>query len=190
MKTPSVAAHPMNPVQSEFVSPSNHKCDLEGMHGNESLQIAVISVLGTEWAPLEGTVGKNYVDIENDRGETLRYRKHVNGRGLIAHGARVHPTAVVEAGAYVEPGVQIAAGAHVGRGVWVESDAVIGPDVEIAPHAHIGSGAAIGAGAKIGVRTQVGTGARVAVGSLIGDDETIGDGERVATDQKGLRLAA
>ena len=29
----------------------------------------------------EGTVGKNYIDIENDRGETLRYRKHVNGRG-------------------------------------------------------------------------------------------------------------
>ena len=24
-------------------------------------------------------MGKNYVDIENDRGETLRYRKHVNG---------------------------------------------------------------------------------------------------------------
>ena len=39
---------------------------------------------------------------------TLRYRKHVNGRGLIAHGAKVHPSAIVEAGAYVEPGVQIA----------------------------------------------------------------------------------
>ena len=33
-------------------------------------------------------MGKNYVDIENERGETLRYRKHVNGRGLIANGAR------------------------------------------------------------------------------------------------------
>ena len=52
----------------------------------------------------------NYVDIENDRGELLRYRKHVNGRGLIAHGAKVHPSAIVEAGAYVEPGAQIAAG--------------------------------------------------------------------------------
>jgi len=61
---------------------------------------------------------------------------------------------------------------------------------DIAPHAHIGSGAAIGAGAKIGVRTYVGAGARVAVGSLIGDDETIGDSERVATDRRGLRLAA
>ena len=72
-------------------------------------------------------MGKNYIDIENDRGETLRYRKHTNGRGLIANGAKVHPTAVVEAGAYVEPGVQIAAGAEVGRGAWIESDAVIGP---------------------------------------------------------------
>ena len=69
-------------------------------------------------------MGKNYVDIEDDRGETLRYRKHVNGRGLIANGAKVHASAVVEAGAYIEPGVQIAAGAHVGRGVWIENDVV------------------------------------------------------------------
>ena len=81
-------------------------------------------------------MGKNYVDIENDRGETLRYRKHANGRGLIAHGAKVHPTALVETGAYVEPGVQIAAGAH------------------------------------------------------IGDDETIAAGDFVATDKRGLHLAA
>ena len=45
-------------------------------------------------------------------------------------------------------------------------------------------------GAKIGVRTYVGRDARVAVGSLIGDDETIADGEQVATDKRGLRLAA
>ena len=38
-------------------------------------------------------MGKNYVDIEDDQGKTLRYRKHVNGRGLIAHGAKVHPQA-------------------------------------------------------------------------------------------------
>ena len=49
-------------------------------------------------------MGKNYIDIENDRGEPLRYRKHTNGRGLIAHGAKVHPSAIIEAGAYVEPG--------------------------------------------------------------------------------------
>ena len=34
------------------------------------------------------------------------------------------------------------------------------------------------------------TDAKVAGGSLIGDDETVGDGERVATDKRGLRLAA
>ena len=77
---------------------------------------ALGKVLGPN-GPVEEIVGKNYVDIENDHGETLRYRKHANGRGLIAHGAKVHPTAIVEAGAYVEPGVQIAAGARIGRGV-------------------------------------------------------------------------
>ncbi|NKF32519.1 transferase, partial [Pseudomonas sp. BGM005] len=25
-------------------------------------------------------MGKNYIDIENDQGATLRYRKHANGR--------------------------------------------------------------------------------------------------------------
>ena len=60
-------------------------------------------------------MGKNYVDIEDGRGGTLRYRKHANGRGLIAHGAKVHPQAIVEAGAYVEPGAKGGAGAHVAR---------------------------------------------------------------------------
>ena len=104
-------------------------------------------------------MGKNYVDIENDRGEVLRYRKHANGRGLIAHGAKVHPTATVELGAYVEPGVRIAEGVYVGRGVWVETDAVIGPDARIAPHAHIGSGAAAD-GSVVG--TNVGANANAA----------------------------
>jgi acetyltransferase-like isoleucine patch superfamily enzyme len=45
-------------------------------------------------------------------------------------------------------------------------------------------------GAKIGVRTFIGAGARVAGESLIGDDESVGDGERIATDRRGLRLAA
>ena len=84
------------------------------MIGNEFLAREVIHMLGTAAVPQEGIVGKNYVDIENDRGDTLRYRKHANGRGLIAHGAKVHPTAVVEAGAYVEPGAQVAAGVRIG----------------------------------------------------------------------------
>ncbi|EED6225896.1 transferase, partial [Salmonella enterica subsp. enterica serovar Haifa] len=52
-------------------------------------------------------MGKNYVDIENDHGATLRYRKHANGRGLVAHGAKVHPKAHIEAGAYIEPGARV-----------------------------------------------------------------------------------
>ncbi len=124
------------------------------MHGNEIGPASVVTQVGSPESRSEGIVGKNYIDIENDHGETLRYRKHVNGRGLVAHGAKVHPSALVENGAYVEPGVQIAAGVRVGRGAWIESDAVIGPEAHIEPHAHICSGAVIGAGAHIGVRTQ------------------------------------
>ena len=81
--------------------------------------------------------------------------------------------------------------ALIDEGMWSQYlEVAIGPDAEIAPHAHIGPRAAIGPRAKIGVRTQIGHDARVAGGSLIGDDETVGDGERVATDRRGLRLAA
>ena len=68
--------------------------------------------------------------------------------------------------------------------------AVIGPEADIQAHAHVGRGAAVGAKAKIGVRTHVGEHAMVQAGSLIGDDVTIADGEHVATDRRGLWLAA
>ena len=53
-------------------------------------------------------MGKNYIDIDDDQGGTLRYRKHANGRGTV-HGGIVsgwvdsalgYATATV-----VEPGV-------------------------------------------------------------------------------------
>lgn len=40
------------------------------------------------------------------------------------------------------------------------------------------------------VLAVVGANARVAGGSLIADDAQIADGEKVATDRRGLRLAA
>ena len=40
------------------------------------------------------------------------------------------------------------------------------------------------------VRTQVGSGSRVAPAALIGDDEIIPPGTEIATDPRGLRLAA
>jgi len=186
---PSVAAGLNHPVRLVRDICAAAECG-NGMSCNGVALIPVHSAYLGLCAGGGKTVGKNYVDIEKESGETLRYRKHVNGRGLIAHGAKVHPTAVVETGAYVEPGAQIAAGVHVHHGAWIESDAVIGPEAEIAAHAHIGPGAAVGARSKIGVRTSVGDHAIIAMGSLIGDDEIIADRERVATDKRGLRLAA
>ena len=86
-------------------------------------------------------MGKNYVDIENDHGETLRYRKHSNGRGLIAHGAKVHPTAVIEAASGRIPSrvlLRLAAGALALAGLGLlalERRATRRTRTDVAPHA-------------------------------------------------------
>ena len=41
-------------------------------------------------------MGISYVEFEDEAGVLRRYRKHVNGRGLVATTAKVDPTAFVD----------------------------------------------------------------------------------------------
>ena len=50
-----------------------------------------------------GYVGISYVEFEDEAGILRRYRKHVNGRGLVATTAKVDATAFVDPTAYVDP---------------------------------------------------------------------------------------
>ena len=59
-------------------------------------------------------MGISYVEFEDEAGVLRRYRKHVNGRGLVATTAKVDPTAFVDPTAYVDPGAEVQRGAQIG----------------------------------------------------------------------------
>ncbi|MCU1514344.1 MAG: pglD, partial [Microbacteriaceae bacterium] len=46
-------------------------------------------------------------EIENEFGEAIRYRRHTNGRGMIAVGAHVDESAFVDSNTYVEARARI-----------------------------------------------------------------------------------
>ena len=70
-------------------------------------------------------MGISYVEFEDDAGVLRRYRKHVNGRGLVATTAKVDPTAFVDPTAYVDPGAEVQRGAQIGHGAWIDRDAIV-----------------------------------------------------------------
>jgi hypothetical protein len=55
----------------------------------------------------EENVGISYVEFEDEAGVLRRYRKHANGRGLVATTAKVDATAFVDPTAYVDPGAEV-----------------------------------------------------------------------------------
>lgn len=150
---------------------------------------ALLSVAPSQ-VPPEAVVSKNYVDIEFDDGTVLRYRKHANGRGLVAHGAKVHADAFVAPNAYIEPGAQVGAGACVGTGAWIESGAIVATGVHIEPGAHIGRNAHVGEDVRVGVRVHLGTAAIVLPGTQLPADVTIAPGSKVVPTERGYAVAA
>ena len=92
----------------------------------------------------EEHVGISYVEFEDEAGITRRYRKHVNGRGLVATTAKVDPTAFVDPKAYVDPGAEVQRAAQIGPGAWIESDAIVAERAVIGVNAHVGRRAVVG----------------------------------------------
>ena len=85
-----------------------------------------------------------------------------------AEGARVHPSARIEAGVTIDPLAVIGPRAEVGTGTVVGAGAVIGPDVCIGRHCAIGAGATI-------------------LNALIGDRVTLQPGVRLGHDGSAYR---
>src|SRR6187200_3398408 len=98
----------------------------------------------------EENVGISYVEFEDENGVLRRYRKHVNGRGLVATTAKVDPTAFVDPTAYVDPGAEVQRNANIGPGAWIESDAIVAERAVIGVNAHIGRRAVVGRNAVVG----------------------------------------
>lgn len=80
-----------------------------------------------------------------------------------ADGARVHPSARIEAGVTIDPLAVIGPGAEVGGGTLIAAGAAIGPDVCVGRHCAIGAGATV-IDALIGDRVVLGPGVRLGHG--------------------------
>jgi len=77
-----------------------------------------------------------------------------------AEGARLHPSARIEAGATIDPLAMIGPRAEVGAGTVIAAGAAIGPDVRVGRHCAIGPGATV-INALIGDRVMLQPGARL-----------------------------
>lgn len=94
----------------------------------------------------------------------------------------IHPQSSVSAHARLSAGCFVAAqavvapGARLGLSVIVNHGAVVDHDVEVGDFSHVAPHAALGGAARIGKRVLVGSGARVLPGLAIGDDVVIGAG--------------
>ncbi len=115
----------------------------------------------------EENVGITYVEFEDEAGTLRRYRKHVNGRGLVATTAKVDPTAFVDPTAYVDPGAEVQRGAQIGPGGWVDRDAIVAERAVIGVNAHVGPRAVVGRNAVVGPYATIGANARVQNGARV-----------------------
>ena len=108
-------------------------------------------------------MGITYVEFEDEAGVLRRYRKHVNGRGLVATTAKVDKTAFVDPTAYVDPGAEVKHGAQIGPGAWIDRDAIVAERAVVGVNVHVGPRAVIGRNAVLGPYANI---ALDAVGAL------------------------
>jgi UDP-3-O-[3-hydroxymyristoyl] glucosamine N-acyltransferase len=114
-------------------------------------------------------------EIEDEFGTVTRYRRHPNGRGLVATDASVDPTAFLAPSVYVESGARVGRSARIHAGTWVDREAVVGPHAEIGASVHVGAAAVVGEGAHIGSHSKIGARAHIGAGARIAQDQQVGD---------------
>ncbi|MWV49336.1 hypothetical protein GRS96_08605 [Rathayibacter sp. VKM Ac-2803] len=115
--------------------------------------------------------------------DEIVYRRHANGRGMVAPGSRVAATAFVETGAYVEPGANVGERAWIGAGSWIDRDAMIGHSAFIGANVHVGPEAIVGPGARIGSYSRIGDSAVIATGARVDRDTFVAPGSRFGLDE-------
>src|SRR3954462_10736182 len=107
---------------------------------------------GNSGAPIRvvhSEMGKQFEEFE-DGGVVLKYRRHSNGRGLVAMTAKADPTAYVAPTAYIEADSRVAQDGRMGEGGWIGRDPRVGRGSILGAKVHIGPGSVSGRGAKIG----------------------------------------
>ncbi len=128
-------------------------------------------------------------EIEDEFGTVTRYRRHPNGRGLVATDAAVDPTAFLAPTVYVESGARVGRAVHIAAGSWVDREAVVGPHTEIGAAVHVGAAALVGEGVHVGSHTKIGARASIGAGTRIAADQKIDD-DAVVPQQSAFGAAA
>lgn len=118
---------------------------------------------------------KMSVEVELNKGEVTKYRRHGNGRGLISPSAEVNLSAFVSSAAYVESEAQIGAQSWIGQGSWIDHGAILGARVFVGANVHVGADAFVGNDARLGSNTHIGRGAFIADGAIIDHEIRVPD---------------
>ncbi len=116
---------------------------------------------------------KRYEDLEKDDGTVVRYRRHENGDGLVAAGARVDPSAFVASTAWVDPGAVVGPDVRIGAHTWLEAGAKVQAGARLGTHVHVGKDAVVGLRARLGSRVTVAARAVVEHGVLVEAETTV-----------------
>ena len=138
---------------------------------------------------VQPVASKVFEDFENEDGSITRYRKHLNGRGRVAAGATVDPSAFIDATAYVEEGAEVARAVTIGPGSWVDRNAIVGAGTKIGAAVRIGSDAVLGSAVMVGSHTRIGAAAKIANGTKLGEDTVVPAGA-VVRGRMGYQRAA
>ncbi|TFC57833.1 hypothetical protein E3O62_11680 [Cryobacterium sp. TMT2-15-1] len=112
-------------------------------------------------------VARMSVEVELEKGEVTKYRRHENGRGLVSPGAQVNPSAYVSSATYVESDAQVGPESWIGQGSWIDHGAIIGARVFVGANVHVGADAIVGNEARLASNTDIGRGAFIADGAVI-----------------------
>ena len=115
------------------------------------------------------------VEVELEKGEVTRYRRHENGRGLVSPSAKVNPSAYVSSTTYVEGDAQIGPESWIGQGSWIDYGAIIGARVFIGANVHVGADAIVGNEARLASHTNIGRGVFIADGAVIDHEIQVPD---------------
>ena len=107
------------------------------------------------------------VEVELEKGEMTKYRRHEKGRGLVSPGAHVNSSAYVSSATYVESDAQIGPESWIGQGSWIDHGAIIGARVFIGASVHVGADAIVGNEVRLASHTNIGRGAFIGDGAVI-----------------------
>jgi UDP-3-O-[3-hydroxymyristoyl] glucosamine N-acyltransferase len=120
----------------------------------------------------EDAMARMIEELEDETGAVIKYKRHANGRGLVAPTARVADSAYIDATAYVEADARVGLDAYVGAGSWIDRGVTVGDRTFVGANVHVGAGSVVGSGVRIGSNAK------------LGPDVMVGNGVRIDRDQQ------